>query len=176
MGHQLWKSLERHLAGLASPSNPRRTYQGKDVVRVSFWAVLHGRPTRWACGPKNWPAHARKRPLPSPSQVSRRPRGPSVLELARRLDRAALAPRGLAPLLALVDGKPPAVSGVSKDRQASYGRAAAGMAKGHKPHLTVASDGPVPSWRVAPVSRDERAMGRRPLRDAEAQGYVVADG
>jgi len=173
--HQLWPLLKQHLASLASPFKPHCTYQDKDIVRIFFWAVLHDRPTCWACQPKNRPLHERKRPLPSPSRMSRRLRSTSVLDLARRLERAVLAPRGLAPLLALMDGKPLPVSGVSKDRQAGYGKAAGGMAKGYKLHLIVATDGSVLSWRVAPMSRDERAMGRRLLRDAETQGYVVAD-
>jgi hypothetical protein len=175
MEHQLWPLLEEHLADLASPFNPHCKYQDKQIVRVFFWAVLHDRPTCWACLHGNWPLHARRRPLPSPSQMSRRLRSGSVLDLARRLERAVLSPRGLTPLLALMDGKPLPVSGVSKDRQAGYGKAAGGMAKGYKLHLLVASDGSVLSWKVAPMSRDERAMGRRLLRDAAAEGYVVAD-
>jgi len=175
MEHQLFKSLEGHLAALASPFNPRCDYQDRQIVRVFFWAVLHDRPTCWACDKRNWPVHARKRPLPSPSQMSRRLRSPSVLDLARQLERAVLATRGCAPLLALMDGKPLPISGVSKDRQAGYGKAAGGKAKGYKLHIIVASDGSVPSWRVAPMNRDEREMGRRMLRDVQAEGYVVAD-
>jgi transposase len=176
MEHQIWPLLEQHLAGLASPFKPHCKYQDRDIVRVFYWAVLHDRPTCWACEFKNWPLHARRRPLPPPSQMSRRSRSGSVLDLARRLERAALAPRGLPPLLALMDGKPLPVGAVGKDPQAGYGRVAKGMgARGYRLHLIVASDASILSWRVAPVNRDERAMGRRLLRDAQAQGYVVAD-
>lgn len=76
MEHQLWSLLEQHLARLASPFNPYCTYQDKEIVRV-FWAVLHDRPTCWACRHANWPLHTCKRPLPSPSQMSRRLRSPA---------------------------------------------------------------------------------------------------
>ena len=79
MEHQLWPLLEQHLAGLASPFNPRCTYQDKDIVRVFFWAALHDRPTCWACQHRNWPLHARKRPLPSPSSSTERTMPRSVI-------------------------------------------------------------------------------------------------
>src|SRR5262249_9472796 len=51
-----------------------------------------------------------------------------------------------------------------------------GKAKGYKLHALVGTDGSVPAWRVAPMNKDERVMARRLLRQAEGQGYVLADG
>jgi Transposase DDE domain len=175
MEHQLWRSFEQRLAALSTPFRPRCTFQDKDIVRVYYWAVLHDRPTCWACSKDNWPPHARKRPLPSPATVCRRLRSPAVLDLLRRLERAALCPGGDPPLLWLIDGKGLPIGGASTDRQAGYGKAAGGKAKGYKLHALVGCDGSVPIWRLAPMNTDERVMARRMLRQAEVQGYVVGD-
>jgi hypothetical protein len=176
MEHQLWLSFEQRLRGLSTPFRPHCRFQDHDIVRVFYWAVLHDRPTAWACCKDHWPIHARKKPLPSPSVMCRRLRSPSVLELLRRLEGHVLCPQGQPPLLWLVDGKPLPIGGASSDRQAGYGRAARSKAKGYKLHAFVGSDGSVPIWRVAPMNKDERVMARRMARQAEIQGYLVGDG
>ncbi len=175
MEHQLWYAFEQRLRALSTRFNPHCRFQDPDIVRVFYWAVLHDRPTAWACDPANWPLHARKKRLPSPSVMSRRLRSPSVRDLLRRLERDALGPPGDAPLLWLVDGKGLPIGGCSKDRQAGYGKAAGGKAKGYKLHALVGSDGSVPIWRVAPMNKDERVMARRMVRQAQIQGYLVGD-
>src|SRR5436190_22795117 len=104
MEHQLWHSFEQRLRRLSTSFNPHCTYQDADIVRVHYWAVLHDRPTAWACDRRNWPLHARKKPLPSASVMSRRLRSPSVLGLLRQLEGEVLCPQGDPPLLWLVDG------------------------------------------------------------------------
>jgi hypothetical protein len=176
MERQLWLSLQQRLRPLSTRFRPRCTYQDADIVRVYYWAVLHDRPTAWACERRNWPPHARKGPLPSPSAMSRRLRGPAVRELLRQLQGAVLGPQGdHPPLLWLVDGKGLPIGGASGDRQAGYGKAAGGKAKGYKLHALVGADGSVPVWRVAPMYKDERVMARRMVRQAAIQGYLVGD-
>jgi hypothetical protein len=77
----------------------------------------------------------------------------------------------------MLDGKPLPIGGCSKDRQAGYGRAAGGKAKGYKLHALVGSDGALAEWRVAPMNQDERVMAERLLQAAppEVVGYVAAD-
>jgi hypothetical protein len=174
MEHQLWASLQHHLADLPSRFNPHYTYTDHDIARVFFWAVLHDRPTCWACSKKNWPPHSRQS-LPSPSQMSRRLRSPRVLQLLQSLEERVLRPNGHPPLVWMVDGKPLPIGAASKDRQAGYGRAVRGKAKGYKLHALVGADNTVLAWRLAPMNTDERVMARRMLRGAEAQGYVVGD-
>jgi hypothetical protein len=75
----------------------------------------------------------------------------------------------------MIDGKPLTISGCSTDRQAGYGRAAGGKAKGYKIHAIVNPAGEVAAWRVAPMNKDERVMGERLVRVASIQGYLVGD-
>lgn len=75
----------------------------------------------------------------------------------------------------MIDGKPLTISGCSKDRQAGYGRAAGGKAKGYKVQAIVGGDGWIAAWRVAPMNKDERVMAARLLRATPLQGYVLAD-
>ena len=175
MEHELWLSLERRLAQLSTPFRPHCTFQDRDIARVFHWAALHDRPTCWACDKRNWPLYARKKPLPSPSVMSRRLRSPSVLDLLGHLARDVLDPQGDPPLLWRVDGKSLPIGGASGDRQAGYGRAAGGKAKGYKLHALVGGDGSLPIWRLAPMNKDERVMARRMVRQADVQGYVVGD-
>jgi hypothetical protein len=77
----------------------------------------------------------------------------------------------------MIDGKPLPIGGCSKDRQAGYGRAAGGKAKGYKLHALVGADGSLAHWRLAPMNKDERVMAERLLKAApsEVLGYVLAD-
>src|SRR5262245_13115668 len=175
MEHQLWKAIVAVLATLDKPRTPRHyTYSDERIVAVYYWAVVHDRPTSWACRRDSWPPHLRKRPLPSPGRMSRRLGSPAVAALLEALDRRVLAPQEPG-LFWMIDGKPLPIGGCSKDRQAGYGRAAAGKAKGYKLHAVVGADGSVAAWRVAPMNKDERVMARRRLRQAAIHGYVVGD-
>src|SRR5690349_6691847 len=85
---------------------PKCTYTDGDIVRVHLWAVVHDRPTKWACRRESWPWHDRKRPLPDDSTMSRRMHAESVQRLVLRV-LAVLhwAPVSAAQTLVL-DGKP----------------------------------------------------------------------
>lgn len=178
MEHQLWKAIVAVLAGLDTPRTPTRfTFTDQDIVKVYYWAVIHDRPTCWACRKKHWPIHLRKRPLPSPSALSRRLRTASIVALLDALECRVTAPTGPG-LFWMIDGKPLPIGGCSKDRQAGYGRAAGGKAKGYKVHALAGPDGCLAVWRLAPMNKDERVMAERLLRAAppEVLGYVLADG
>lgn len=176
MEHQLWKAI---LAALATINKRlKRTtedYSDEDIVKTWLWAVLHDRPVSWACDRRNWPIYERRRKRPSQSVMSRRLRTLSVRRLLEELEERVLRPHGVGALVWAIDGKPLVISGCSKDRQAGYGRAAGGKAKGYKLHALVSLDGTVAAWRVAPMNKDEREMARRILRDTKVQGYVLAD-
>jgi Transposase DDE domain len=177
MEHQLWKAIVAALAGLDKPVTPARfAFTDEEVVLVYYWAVIHDRPTCWACDRGNWPAHLRRRPLPSQPTLSRRLRSPSVAALLDALERRVTAPKAPG-LFWMVDGKPLPIGGCSKDRQAGYGRSAGGKAKGYKLHALVGSDGALAGWRVAPMNKDERALAERLIKAAppEVVGYVAAD-
>lgn len=175
MEHQLWKAI---VAILATLDKTRMTtafdFSAEDIVKVYYWAVIHDRPVSWACRRGHWPIHRRKRPLPSPSTMSRRLQSPSVVALLNALERRVIAPQEPG-LFWMIDGKPLTIGGCSTDRQAGYGRAAGCKAKGYKLHALVGSDGSIASWRLAPMNKDERVMAERMLRTAPIQGYVIAD-
>ena len=177
MEHQLFKAIVAVLLSLDNPRTPTRfDFSDEDIVKVYYWAVICDRPTSWACQPKHWPIHLRKRPLPSPATMSRRLRSRSVVALLDALERRVTAPKEPG-LFWLLDGKPLPIGGCSKDRQAGYGRAAGGKAKGYKLHALTGAAGAVAAWRVAPMNKDERVMAQRLLRAAppEVVGYVLAD-
>lgn len=175
MEHQLWKEIVAVLNRIGKHTRrSREKYSDADIVKTWFWSVLHDRSTQWACIQENWPIHARRCRRPSQSRMSRRLRTTRVRQLLEQLEREVLAPRSRG-LVWMIDGKPLAISGCSKDRQAGYGRAAGGKAKGYKIHALISADGKVAAWRVAPMNKDERVMARRLLLAADIQGYVLAD-
>lgn len=46
MEHRLWKAIVAVLAGLDKPRpSPRLDFSDEDIVKVSYWAVIHDRPT-----------------------------------------------------------------------------------------------------------------------------------
>ena len=177
MEHQLWKSIVGLLASFGKPRKRRATaFTDQDIVAVYYWAVIHDRPTAWACRPAHWPVHLRGRALPCPGTMSRRLRSAAVVALLDALERRLVAPKEPG-LFWMIDGKPLVIGGCSKDRQAGYGRAAGGKAKGYKIHALVGAGGAIAQWRVAPMNKDERVMAERLVKAAPAEvvGYVVAD-
>ena len=175
MEHQLWPRVEESIERLRGERfRPRAKYSDATIVRVYYWAAMHDRPVCWACDRRNWPLHAGRQPLPSPPTMSRRLRSPSVIALLDAIEQAVVRP-AQAPLVHCLDGKPLPIGGCSKDRQAGYGRAAGGMAKGYKMHALVAHKGTVTAWRIAPMNVDERVMARRILRQTSIAGYVLGD-
>jgi hypothetical protein len=174
MEHQLWKSIVAVLVTLdKKPMSTHFDYSDERIVQIYYWAAIHDRPTTWACRRGNWPVHLRRRPLPSDSTMSNRLRSPSVVALLAALERRVIAPKEPG-LFWVIDGKPLTIGGCSKDRQAGYGRAAAGKAKGYKLHAIIGAAG-IAAWRIAPMNKDERVMAARLLRSMPIQGYLIAD-
>lgn len=176
MEHQLWKAIVAILKDLDKQRvNVRHDFSNAWIVAVFYWAVVHDRPVMWACQRCHWPICLRRHALPSGSTMSRRLRTSGVLQLLTALEHHVVRRPASGGLVWALDGKPLAISGVSKDRQAGYGRAARSKAKGYKLHVLMGSDKSLAEWRIAPMNKDERPMARRMLRSAQIQGYVVAD-
>jgi hypothetical protein len=177
MEHQLYKAIVTLLSTLdKSRKTTAFDFSDEDIVQVYYWSVICDRPTSWACRKQSWPIHLRKRRLPSAATMSRRLRSPSVVALLDALEKRVVAPNGPG-LFWMIDGKPLPIGGCSKDRQAGYGRAAGGKAKGYKVHALAGSDGSLADWRLAPMNKDERVMAQRLLKGAapEVVGYVLTD-
>jgi DDE family transposase len=155
--------------------NGKQRYTDGTIFAVHAWAALNDRPVLWACRRKNWPKSLWRGPMPSQSQVSRRLRTKRFERVARRIEHAVLR-AGRRPTLAFaVDGKPLPIAAHSTDRQAGYGRAVGGKAKGYKLHALIDLNGVVWAWRVTPMNKDERPIARRMLREVPAPGYLLAD-
>ncbi|MCC9604558.1 transposase [Blastopirellula sp. JC732] len=177
MERQLWRSILAAFREIGKPRfDPRSTFTVIEVVRVWFWAVIHDRPISWACERENWPIHERRQRLPSNATMSRRMRSHDVRAFLKEVEDRVLRPNSAACDTWFIDGKPLAISGCSKDRQATYGRATGGKAKGYKLHLIFGKNGMIGDWRMASMKDDEREMARRILRTTTIQGRLVADG
>jgi hypothetical protein len=172
---QLWSLIVAVLATIDKRrKRASQEFSDEEIVKVFYWSVIHDRPVSWACQRRNWPLHLRRRPLPSNTTMSRRLRSASVVALLDALERRVNAPRQ--PYLYwMIDGKPLAISGCSKDRQAGYGRAARCKAKGYKIHAIITADGSLANWRIAPMNKDERVMAERLLKTTDLAGYITAD-
>ena len=177
MERQLWLKMVAVMDTIVKPRNlGRRTFTNEQIVLVWFWAVVHDRPVSWACEYCNWPIYMRKRKLPDASTMSRRLRTEAVKTLIKSIEKESLRKQDGLTSYWMIDGKPLVISSISKDRQAGYGRAARGKAKGYKLHAIVSTDGCYAAWRVAPMNKDERVIARRLVREACINGYLVGDG
>jgi DDE family transposase len=177
MERELWSPLYRTIREVAKDFRQKYvSYQPSVLVAVFLWAALHDRPVAWACQRRHW-STTKLQParLPHRTTVGRRidrlTTGAFLREVERRLrDRQQVG------LLALLDGKPLLVSGVSKDRDARPGRAAGGKGKGYKLHTLWANRALPEAWEVTPLNEAETTVAQRLLRQAPGAGYVLADG
>lgn len=176
MERQLWKKIVKLLNGIGKlRGNGMCTYSDAIIVKTWLWAVLNDRPVSWACQAANWPICERRWQLPSNSTMSRRLNSKGVKWLLKQLEEKVLGSDLSRNLVWAVDGKPLPISGHSHDRQAGYGRAVGGKAKGYKIHAIVGQNGSLADWRLAPMNKDERVMAGRMLRQTKIQGYLLAD-
>jgi hypothetical protein len=175
MERELWKIFYQLVWGL---SNPRGAwlYATADVLVVYFWAAVHDRPSSWATKSENWPDDLRPAVLPSQSTLSRRLRRPAVVELMTNVEERLMALIAVEYwLVQIIDGKAIAVSNVSKDRDACYGRGVGGNQKGYKLHA-VWGGGPMPiAWGLAPMNVSEKTMARHLIPALPGGGYLLGD-
>lgn len=175
MERQLWMRIVEVIRQVDKPPfNPRHRFSVIVIVKVWMWSVIHDRPVSWSCDSRNWPPWARFT-KPSETTMSRRLRSPEVLEFLKRVEARVCRSKANQTVLWMIDGKPLVISGSSGDRQAGYGRAAGGKAKGYKLHLILGLNGTIAGWRVAPMNADERRMAERMLKVVLIWGYVVGD-
>ena len=175
MERELWQALYLLATGL-----DKRWGGWKDstaeIVVVYFWAVLHDRPTSWAARPAEWPADLWPEPLPPQSTLSRRLMQADAVELndglratARRADRAEQALDSHSRRQAL------AVSPISHDRDAVWGRGARGLQKGYNVQA-IWNGGPLfTTWSLALMNSSEKVVARRMLGSMLGGGYLLAD-
>jgi hypothetical protein len=176
MERRLLKAIRRLLRKLGRRRiNRRFLYTDATVVEVYLWAVLNDRPTFWACDPGHWAGVAPPPGFPSPSQMSRRLRTPTVRRLIDRVEAYLLRRNKTSTLACAIDGHAMEIAPHSADKQAGYGRARRGNAKGYKLHVLLGLDGTLWSWRVTPMNTDERTMALRMTPQLPPTCYLVAD-
>ena len=144
-------------------------------MAVYLWAVIHDRPTRWACEPMNWPHDLWAGKLPSQSVMSRRLPTTEVQRLLAEIERQLARLSGGGWVL-LVDGKPLIVGSHSKDPDAAWGHARRGWAKGYKLHA-VYDGGSIPAaWDVVPLNEAEPEVAARLVLSLRGGGgYLLGD-
>jgi hypothetical protein len=177
MEARIWRSLYAIVWEVAEelPRGGRR-FPDAVIVITLLWAAFNNRPICWATARRNWPVWLQRwfDRVPTSTTMSRRLRRKSVqVFLDAVLQRAQ---RRLPKSLCIViDGKPLVIGGGSKDRQAGYGRAVGGKAKGYKLHALIDLHGRVLNWLVAPMNKDEQTMARRLCRHVQHTGYGLVD-
>jgi hypothetical protein len=70
MEGELWSEVYRILQeeGNKHPRPKKVQFDDFRILEVYFWAVIHDRPTRWACRKENWPQRQQRRPYPATQQ------------------------------------------------------------------------------------------------------------
>ncbi len=175
MERELWTLLYAIATKLDKPWGSWK-FSTRDILAVYFWCVVHDRPMTWGVDKANWPPELCPRGLPSQSTLSRRMRHADAQQLMTEIEVTWLALAGVAQLLIrTIDAKPLAVSGVTKDKDAGYGRGAGGMQKGYK-FYAVWNGGPLPlAWALAPMNRSEKTMAGELIPSLPGGGYLLAD-
>lgn len=175
MERELWKLLYVIATKLDKPWG-RWKYSTSDIVVVYLWSVVHDRPMSWGVVKAHWPEDLRPICLPSQSQLSRRMRKHDVRQLMMEVEHTWLGLVGVYSMwVRMIDGKPLAVSGVSKDPDAGYGRGAGGMQKGYKFHA-VWGGGPLPiAWGLTPMNTSEKTVARQLIPSLPGSGYLLGD-
>ena len=175
MERELWKLLYWMAAKLDNPWGGWK-YSTAEIVGVYLWSVVNDRPMDWSVDQANWPPDLGLRRLPPQSTLSRRMRRSDAEQLMSEIEQTFLGLVGVAQaLIRMIDGKPLAVSGVTKDQDAGYGRGAGGMQKGYKLYAVWAT-GPLPlAWGLAPMNRSEKTMARQLIPTLPGEGYLLAD-
>jgi hypothetical protein len=175
MDAELWKQLYRMVMEITNNQRPpKATYSDAEIVLTFFWAVLHDRPVYWACQKRNWPIWHRRRSLPNNSTMSRRLRTSSVKELLEWVEQELIALRPAMPYR-WIDGKPLPIGGNSQDRDAGFGRAAGGNAKGYKLHAVADSSQGIVAWTIRPMNENEKKPAKELIPQLSPGGYLVGD-
>ena len=176
MENELWRKVYPIVHRLGNNKRPKRAiYTNTDIILTYLWAVLHDRPTCWACRKRNWPVYYRRRHLPDPSTMCRRMRTKDIQKLLRDIEKKLIGqlPRNLC---RWIDAKGLQISNSSTDKQAGYGYAGGGMGKGYKLYAVADSRQGFVHWTIRPMNHRESKVARYLIKELEPQGYLVGDG
>ena len=175
MEGELWKGLYRVVTEVGKHYRSSGTqFSNTVIVLVYLWAVLHDRPTCWACRRENWPAGWEDHPLPSPATMSRRLRRVRVLTLIGAVEQALREqlPEGW---IKTLDAKPLPVGGFSKDRDAKVGYAVTHKARGYKFFAVCDHGQAIDTWTLGPMNQSEASTALKLVPRVQGQGYLLGD-
>ena len=141
---------------------------------IYFWAVVHDRPTSWACEIENWDACSVPIRLPNQSTVSRRLRTTQIEQMIESIFQSFTL-HTLLPQYLCIDGKPLVISDHSRDPDAQNGWAGFGFAKGYKLHA-IWGKGPIPvCFSVTSLNVGEAKVARDLIKQIQHPAYIVGD-
>ena len=174
MEREQWKLLYALAERMGKQVNDRGRFTTAFIVGVFLWSAIHDRPIAWACRPQNWPNELRPVRLPSQSTMSRRLRTPATMVLLLAMATTFQEPAEQNEVQ-IIDAKPLAVGGYTKDPEARWGRAAGGHWIGYK-FFSIWGRGAMPiAWKVAPMSTSERRVARELIPQLHGRGHLLGD-
>jgi hypothetical protein len=199
-----WAELSTAVSGVAVnfKPRPRDTHPTALIVRVYLWAVLHDRPTSWACEPKHWTPQTCPSVLPDQSTMSRRTRRDDFETFMGRVGQRLNGNGsngsngsssigggggGGGPLVKVIDGKALELPNHTTDPDATWGRGVSRMSVGYKLHAiysaaAAAMGNPMPdAFVITTLNTSEKDMAARMVArlsaasDGRDGGYLLAD-
>jgi hypothetical protein len=162
MDREIWRdvvrAVDRACRAVKDPGR-RPVYSNNLIAKLYLWSVWRGVSLSKACDPQRLQFNSlfRPRALPSVSQFTRRVKSDVLQEVLNHVHRQ-LVSCGVASEAGYFDGKPLAVSPVSKDPDAARGHVTGGFAKGYKLHAYVNDRRRVVVWSVMPLNVDEKSV------------------
>lgn len=175
MEGELWKKVYKIVMEMAKNKTIKRaTFSNAQIVLTYFWAVIHDRPVYWACKKKNWPIYYRRNSLPTPSTMTRRLRRDEIQQLLKNVEQRLVGMFERS-ICRYVDGKPLAIGGASKDKEAKFGHGASCICKGYKLHAVSDLNQGFVQWAIRPMNEGEPVVARELVHHLDGNGYLVAD-
>jgi len=176
MESELYRKLYHVVMEIYRKTSLKRIkFTDADIVLVYLWAVLHDRPTCWACNKSNWPIYYRRRQLPDQSTMCRRLRTKGVQNLLISIEDKLKA-KNQCSLCRWIDAKGLQIANGSTDKQAGYGYAGGGMGKGYKLYAIADSKQGFVNWKIQSMNIKESKVARELIKLNEFEDYLVGDG
>ncbi len=176
MESELYKKVYQIVMEVYRKTNLKRIkFTDADIALTYLWAVLHDRPTCWACNKKNWPIYYRRRSLPDASTMCRRLKTIGVEQLLKDVEKRTVKVNDRS-LCRWIDAKGLLISNSSGDKQAGYGFAGGGMGKGYKLYAIADSTQGFVHWTIRSMNCKESIVAQELINKLEPEGYLVGDG
>jgi hypothetical protein len=175
MESELYKKVYQIVTKVYRKTNLKRIkFTDADITLTYLWAVLHDRPTCWACNKKSWPIYYRRKALPDASTMCRRLKTIGVQQLLKSVEKYTTEINSRS-LCRWIDGKALRISNISTDSEAGYGYATGGMGKGYRLHAIADIRQGFITWKVLPMQRNEGKIAEELIPHIDDGGYLIGD-